>query len=183
MFGFTLANFVVIIPYILAFFAMFNVDLSTHSADEKQGEKMELVADGAAEVQSDATTEGVAHSVAQPNVTHIIKDGGVAVDEGVTAVGVQDKVVEGTIEGPVEEPKGSDTKKDDPHEGFSSIIYNALIILGFLLGAMVWWVAITAIINLFRRRFRPRHMLTINHIAGVVICVLGIYTLLSVVIK
>ena len=193
MFGFTLANFVVIIPYILAFFAMFNVDLSTHSADEKQGEKMELVADGAAEAQSadvlvdmpqsDATTEGVAHSVAQPNVTHIIKDGGVAVDEGVTAVGVQDKVVEGTIEGPVEEPKGSDTKKDDPHEGFSSIIYNALIILGFLLGAMVWWVAITAIINLFRRRFRPRHMLTINHIAGVVICVLGIYTLLSVVIK
>ena len=31
----------------------------------------------------------------------------------------------------------------------------------------------------FRRRFRPRHMLTINHVAGLIIGILGIYTILS----
>ena len=35
------------------------------------------------------------------------------------------------------------------------------------------------VINLFRRRFRPRHMLTINHVAGLIIGILGIYTILS----
>ena len=29
------------------------------------------------------------------------------------------------------------------------------------------------------RRFRPRHMLTINHVAGLIIGILGIYTILS----
>jgi hypothetical protein len=77
----------------------------------------------------------------------------------------------------------SKVAKRDVEEGMSSLFYNALIILGFLLGAMLWWLALTSIINLFRKGFRPRHMLTINHIAGVVIGILGIYTLLSVLIK
>ena len=101
MFGVTLANFIVIIPYILAFFTMFNLDISI------------------------------------------------------------------------------------PAEGASAgrIVQNMLVIAGFLLGAMVWWFSITSIINLFRKRFRPRHMLTINRVAGIVISVLGIITLLSTIIK
>ena len=95
MFGFTLANFVVVIPYLLAFFAMFNVGLQS-SADD-----------------------------------------------------------------------------------VASLVRSAMTIVGFLAGAMAWWVSLTLIIDLFRRRFRPRHMLTINHIAGVVIAVLGVYTILS----
>ena len=35
------------------------------------------------------------------------------------------------------------------------------------------------VIELLRRRFRPRHMLTINHVAGLIIGILGIYTILS----
>lgn len=95
MFVFTLANFVVVVPYLLAFFAMFNVGLQS-SADD-----------------------------------------------------------------------------------VASLVRSALTILGFLAGAMAWWVSLTLVIDLFRRRFRPRHMLTINHIAGVVIAVLGVYTILS----
>ena len=98
MFVFTLANFIVIIPYLLAFFAMFNVGLESDQGD------------------------------------------------------------------------------------IASLLRSTVTIVGFLLGAMVWWLAITSIINLFRKGFRPRHMLTINHIAGVVIGILGIYTLLSVLI-
>jgi hypothetical protein len=101
MFGFTLANFVVVIPYILAFFTMFNIDLT-----------MDADADGA---------------VAQ--------------------------------------------------------VENVLVLGGFFIGAALWWLALTSTINIFRRGFRPRHMLTINRIAGVVICGLGIITLISVIIN
>lgn len=108
MFGFTMANFVVVIPYILAFFTMFNIDLAMQ-----------------AEVSADVA-----------EVSHTI----------------------------------------------SPMLNNVLVLGGFLLGAMLWWLALTSIINLFRKGFRPRHMLTINRIAGVVICALGLITLISVII-
>jgi small neutral amino acid transporter SnatA (MarC family) len=59
---------------------------------------------------------------------------------------------------------------------------NILTLVGFLAGAMVWWVALTSIINLFRRNFQPQHLITINRIAGIIISALGTYTLLSVII-
>ena len=95
MFGFTIANFVVVVPYILAFFALFGVGTATESRD------------------------------------------------------------------------------------VASMMQSALIILGFFGGAATWWTALTSVISLFRRRFRPRHMLTINHVAGIVVGLLGIYTILS----
>jgi cytochrome c biogenesis protein CcdA len=101
MFGVTLANFIVVIPYILAFFTMFNIDITISA-------------------------------------------------EGATA---------------------------------GRVVQNMLVIAGFLLGAMLWWFSITSIINLFRKRFGPRHMLTINRVAGIVIGVLGLLTLLSTIIK
>lgn len=94
MFVFTVANFVVVIPYILAFFAMFNVGM-------------------------------------------------------------------------------------DGSEDVASLMRSGATIVGFLCGAVVWWMLLTLTIDLFRRRFRPRHMLTINHVAGIIIGVLGIYTILS----
>ena len=54
-----------------------------------------------------------------------------------------------------------------------------LVIVGFFGGAILWWTSLAFLINLFRRRFRPRHMLTINHVAGIIIGVLGVYTILS----
>ena len=99
MFGFTIANFVVVVPYILAFFAMFGVGTS------------------------------------------------------------------GDI---------SDT---------SSLVRGLFTILGFFGGACAWWIMLTLVISLFRRKFRPRHMLTINHVAGIIVGLLGLYTILSIFIS
>lgn len=98
MFGFTMANFVTVIPYLLAFFAMFGV--ASHN-------------------------------------------------------GSQD---------------------------VASVLSSLLIIIGFFAGATVWWFMLSLLINLFRRRFQPHHMVTINHIAGVVIGLLGVITILTTVI-
>jgi threonine/homoserine/homoserine lactone efflux protein len=95
MFGFTIANFVVVIPYILAFFAMFGVGTASEIRD------------------------------------------------------------------------------------VASMLTSLLMIGGFFCGACAWWTMLTLVISLFRRRFRPRHLLTINHIAGIIVGLLGIYTILS----
>lgn len=188
MFGFTLANFVVIIPYILAFFAMFNIDLSGHKSSEDTEDKSivdapETKVEIAAEefVSYDdleaATASPSAGKV--PNVEYVVM-----VDEQPQPNNV-DKVEEavGVDASETQVAAEDESTVNDKSSRVGSFVYNVLIILGFLLGAMAWWLALTAIINLFRKGFRPRHMLTINHIAGVVIGVLGIYTLLSVLIK
>ena len=105
MFGFTLANFVVVIPYILAFFTMFNIDLT------------------------------------------IDFHGGA---DGVVAL--------------------------------SDALYNVLVLGGFFLGATLWWLGVTSIISIFHKGFKPRHMIIINRVAGLVIILLGVATLLSVII-
>ena len=106
MFGFTLANFAVVIPYILAFFTMFNIDLTIdfHSAG----------------------------------------DGAFALNEA---------------------------------------LYNVLVLGGFFFGATLWWFGVTSIISIFHKGFKPRHMIIINRVAGLVIMVLGVATLLSVIIE
>ena len=53
------------------------------------------------------------------------------------------------------------------------------VTIGFSGGAAAWWTLLAGVLNLSRRRFRPRHMLTINHVAGLLIGILGIYTILS----
>ena len=95
MFGFTMANFVTVIPYLLAFFAMFGV--SSHEGS---------------------------HDVA-------------------------------------------------------SLLSSMLIIGGFFGGASLWWFSLTTLISLFRRSFRPHHMRTINRVAGIIIGLLGVITILS----
>ena len=98
MFGFTMANFVTVIPYILAFFAMLGIESHDGSHDT------------------------------------------------------------------------------------ASILSSSVILLGFFTGAVVWWFLLTLLISLFRRGFRPHHMQMINRVAGVIIGLLGVITILSTVI-
>ena len=98
MFGFTLANFITVIPYILAFFAMLGVSRSNGSDD------------------------------------------------------------------------------------ISSAQSSLFILSGFFCGAVIWWGVLSLLISLFRRRFRPHHMRTINRIAGIIIVMLGAITILTTVI-
>ncbi len=65
------------------------------------------------------------------------------------------------------------------HAGASGILRGMLVIGGFFCGSLAWWSLLAFVLNLFRRKFRPRHMLTINRVAGIIIGVLGIYTILS----
>ncbi len=55
----------------------------------------------------------------------------------------------------------------------------AQMILGFLGGAAAWWFVLTFVVSLFRRRFRPRHLLWINRIAGALISALGVGVIVS----
>ncbi|UKI39678.1 MAG: LysE family translocator [Alistipes putredinis] len=58
------------------------------------------------------------------------------------------------------------------------------MITGFLAGASVWWVfLLTTVINRLRNRFRPRHLLWINRVAGVIIVVLGASAVLAMFIQ
>ncbi len=98
MFGFTMANFVTVIPYILAFFAMLGVESHDGSRD------------------------------------------------------------------------------------LASIVSSLLVLAGFFAGAVVWWFLLTLLISLFRRGFRPHHMQMINRVAGVIIGLLGVITILSTVL-
>ena len=63
--------------------------------------------------------------------------------------------------------------------GFGGLVRAVFVIAGFFGGSAAWWTLLACVISLFRRRFRPRHMLTINHVAGLIIGILGIYTILS----
>jgi threonine/homoserine/homoserine lactone efflux protein len=55
----------------------------------------------------------------------------------------------------------------------------AQMILGFFSGAALWWFVLTSVVSLFRNRFRPRHLLWINRIAGGLITSLGVAVIVS----
>lgn len=55
----------------------------------------------------------------------------------------------------------------------------AQMILGFFGGAAFWWFALSSVVGLFRRNFRPRYLLWINRSAGVVITSLGVAAIVS----
>ncbi|PKP06369.1 MAG: hypothetical protein CVU10_02035 [Bacteroidetes bacterium HGW-Bacteroidetes-5] len=61
-------------------------------------------------------------------------------------------------------------------DGSSSgdVIFAAL--LGVFLGANAWWIILSTSINIFRNRFRLKQLLMINRVAGVIIMVLGFFS-------
>ncbi len=57
-----------------------------------------------------------------------------------------------------------------------------VVVTGFFLGATSWWSSLAYVIGLFRRKFRPRHLIIINRVAGSLIALLGCSTILSMLI-
>lgn len=156
MFGFTLANFAIIIPYILAFFTMFNVGLSN-------------VGDAA------TIDPEIAMDKHYDNDVVIYNDDARATDFH--------NIIE--MDEQRDREKAHERALAEAAEEFKvpRMIRNILVLGGFLLGAMTWWVGLTSLINLFRRNFKPQHLIMINRIAGIVISALGAYTIISVIIK
>lgn len=60
----------------------------------------------------------------------------------------------------------------------SSII---AILTGVLLGAIFWWMLLTILISLFRKKIRLRNLYWINKITGIVVFTLGIVGIIFVV--
>lgn len=168
MFGFTLANFAIIIPYVLAFFTMFNIELaSSDMVIESNEPATESIVVAEAE-DTEATTEDDTLDYSEEAALVAEAE---ATDSVIEDVAVEEAVVE-------ESNREAAVMHKVPY-----MVRNTLVLVGFLAGAMLWWVALTSIINLFRRDFQPRHLITINRIAGIIISTLGIYTLLSVIIN
>ncbi len=57
------------------------------------------------------------------------------------------------------------------------------MVAGVLCGGALWWFTLTFMVNLLRKKFRPRHLLWINRISGFVIVALGLATVLSIFIN
>lgn len=53
-----------------------------------------------------------------------------------------------------------------------------LMIVGVFIGGALWWFMLTFVVNLLRKKFRPRHLLWINRVSGAVIVALGTITIL-----
>ena len=58
---------------------------------------------------------------------------------------------------------------------------NASMILGIFAGCSGWWFIIASIMKVVRKYFRPRHMLWINRISGIVITLIGVSLLISMI--
>ena len=168
MFGFTLANFAIIIPYVLAFFTMFNIELASSDMVIESNEPAteSIVVAEAEDTEATAEDDMLDYSEEAALVAEAE-----ATDSVIEDVAVEEAVVE-------ESNREAAVMHKVPY-----MVRNTLVLVGFLAGAMLWWVALTSIINLFRRDFQPRHLITINRIAGIIISTLGIYTLLSVIIN
>ena len=167
MFGFTLANFAIIIPYILAFFTMFNVDLS--NGNNTIEPKVESVAQISNEdYLSDADVVSYSDEV-------MAKD-----QHGIIAKHKELKEAEAKQR--AEEAANAANATPESEYKIPRFIRTLLVLVGFLVGAMLWWGGLTSLINLFRRDFKPRHLIMINRIAGIIIAALGIYTIVSVII-
>ena len=61
----------------------------------------------------------------------------------------------------------------------SSLLGEVLVVAGVLLGGGVWWYTLSTLVNIFRKKFRLRVLITINRVSGMVITVLGALVILS----
>lgn len=61
-----------------------------------------------------------------------------------------------------------------------SYLSAGLIVGGVFCGSATWWLALSTIVSLFRKRFSVKAMRRINRIAGSILCGFGIFALISV---
>lgn len=57
------------------------------------------------------------------------------------------------------------------------------ILGGVLFGASLWWFTLTSFVNIYRKRFRLRQLWWINKIAGAVVMLIGVATIVELLFK
>lgn len=60
----------------------------------------------------------------------------------------------------------------------SSLPKQLLVIIGVLLGGGLWWYTVSMLVNIFRKKFRLRVLITINRVSGIIIASLGAIVIL-----
>ena len=61
----------------------------------------------------------------------------------------------------------------------SSMLGELLVVIGVLLGGGVWWYTLSTLVNIFRKKFRLRVLITINRVSGLVITIFGVLVILA----
>lgn len=54
-----------------------------------------------------------------------------------------------------------------------------LVLSGVLIGGGLWWYTLSTLVNIFRKKFRLRVLITINRVSGVIITLLGVLAILA----
>lgn len=57
------------------------------------------------------------------------------------------------------------------------------ILGGVLFGASLWWFTLTSFVNMYRKRFRIRQLWWINKIAGAVVMLIGVASIIELLFK
>ena len=69
--------------------------------------------------------------------------------------------------------------KNEPSQSGHGVI----MIIGVFMGATSWWLTLTFLINIFRNKFKLRHILWMNRVAGGIIMLLGLLTILLIFVN
>ena len=62
----------------------------------------------------------------------------------------------------------------------SPIISSLFVVSGVFGGALLWWFSLIWFVDLFRKKFRLKHLWRINKIAGVLIAAFGIFAIFAI---
>ena len=54
-----------------------------------------------------------------------------------------------------------------------------LVLMGVLVGGGLWWYTLSTLVNVFRKKFKLRVLITINRVSGIIITILGGLVILS----
>jgi arginine exporter protein ArgO len=56
---------------------------------------------------------------------------------------------------------------------------NLLLVAGIFSGASLWWLLLTYVVNIFRKKFRLRNIFMLNRVSGIIIIVLSIVAIIK----
>jgi len=57
----------------------------------------------------------------------------------------------------------------------------SFLLLGVILGAIAWWALLAFVVNIFRNKIGPRHIMWINKITGLCVMIFGISVMITVI--
>ncbi|MBR2886663.1 MAG: LysE family transporter [Bacteroidales bacterium] len=57
----------------------------------------------------------------------------------------------------------------------------SILLLGVIIGAVIWWAFLALVVNIFRNKIGPRHIMWINKITGICVMLFGLSVITMVI--